>query len=67
MLNSTLIRINSSAPERYDSNVDSVIVEHLVYIHFMCPCGEIARKWMPLITFDDNSTLFQAITCRHMT
>ena len=49
--------INLLAPGRSDSNFQSVISEHILWIKFMSSSCEIALRCMPQNTFDDKSTL----------
>ena len=56
---------NSMAPGRYDSNFISVIFEQILPIKFIGTSCEITLSWMPQNSFDDKSTLVQAMVwCR---
>ena len=48
---------------RCGSNLKSVTSEHMLQIDLSSTC-KIALKWMPQNTFDDKSTLVQAVACR---
>ena len=52
-------------PRRCVSNFERVISEHMLGIKFMSTSWKMALKWMPQNTFNDKSTLVQAIAWYH--